>query len=64
MTLSILHTIRSVPPIRTWSPGAQTVLAVVLCFAALAAGSVAVATAGAAEMSAVAEAPISLALAL
>src|SRR5215213_1397270 len=47
MTPSILHAIRSVPPIRTWSPGAQTVLAVVLCFAALAAASVAAATAGA-----------------
>jgi hypothetical protein len=62
MRLSILHTIRSVPPIWTWSPGVQTVLAGVLCSAAL--DATAVATASATEVSEAVEAPISLALAL
>ena len=62
MTSSVLHAIRSIPPVRTWSPGAQTVLAVGLCFAALAAASIAVA--GAAEVSEAAKAPTSLALPL
>ena len=62
MRLPIPRTIASVPPIRAWSPGAQTVLAVLLCFATLAAASVVIA--GAAELSAAAETPIALALSL